>query len=1647
MSMLSRCAVGLTFMMLLVFCWHGGAEAAPAWEETGGPEGGMVQALAITPADSQIIYAGVNGGIYKSTNGGTSWYTANNGLINRDVRALVISPANSQTIYAGVTGGIYKSIDNGTTWTAVNNGLTAKDVRSLAINPANSQLIYAATYSGGVYKTSNGGSSWAAVNNGLANTAIYVIAVAQENPQTIYAGTAAGVFRSTNGGDSWQEVDTGLSNKEVLSLVIDPGNSQILYVGTNGGGVFKSIDGGSSWTASNDGLAARGIAALAIDPGNSQTLHAGSNGVGISKSTDGGASWTMVNDGLAAKYIRALAIDPAASQVIYAGTMDGGVFRTSNGGSSWNDVNSGLSGYDVRSIAIDHTSNRILYAGVVGGGVFNSNDGGATWAGINNNSPSRYISSLAIDPVHSQTIYAGSNGGGVLKSTDGGSSWTSINSGLGSLNIRDVTIGSANGNIIFAGSWAAGIFKTSDAGASWQEVNNGLTNLNIRALAIDPSDSQTIYAGTLGGKIFKSINGGGSWSALTNSQPDKDVLSIVIDPASRQTVYCATWGGGIYKSNDAGASWSQVNTGLTSLYAHAMLIDPIDKRTIYAGTWGGVFISTDGGSNWTAVNTGLTNDKIRTLAIDPVEGQRIYAGTWGGPIFAATLRPIGSISINNGNAFTGSRDVTLTLTTSTGSSFRLSSNGISWGDWAPFAATKKVTLPPGDGTKIVFVQFKDDSGNISKTYSDDIVLDTTKPLDGKLIATQLPNDGIQLSWSNFKDTGSEISGFRLVRGTTLPASCTRVGAGQTLINLAADLSSYIDNGTSENPLQDNTLYYYRLCAIDTAGNMSSGATASARSISELDPPAGTVTLNGGVSFTNKLPVTVTVDATDATGVAAYCISNGSSCAAWIPVKPAAKTLHLVKTWALLAGSDGPRTVNVRLRDSYGNETATPLSASITLDSKKPTDGILTATVPDGTDNTLSLSWTAATDTNGSGIREYRLYYGTPGYPACKGTPLATVAADKPLAFTHENLSAAKKHSYRLCAVDNGGNVSTGATGTAKSTDSTPPAAPWIKINNDAQYANATKVTLSLGATDAGGLASVCLRNENVPAEKCVWKAYSATIPWTLTSGDGTKTVYAKFKDTNGNLSDETSDTITLDMTAPAQLSLVVNGSAAYTTSMDVTLTLGATDPLSGVSAMQVSESSTFVGATWEPYETTHDYKLASAKNGTRVVYARFRDSAGNVSAAVKDTIVLDTLSPVLSVTTAFVEPTTLTEKTIRGTKEAYSSIEITANTSVTIGAITSTPAGTTWSCTVSGFAEGENIFTVKATDPAGNITTSEVSITYAPFKQADLEGTWNIVGAGYTTYSGQVTRGTIEVDGSGVISAGILWVNGESATISGGRLTIDGSGSITGSIGRANSTALTVESANMSYSRGKVTIVVSSGTEHQLLSAFKSGSERAISDYAGDWYIYGVYAATVYLNGGLGRAVSGLLYGSLTVDSSGTISRGTIRDMFGHSGDISGGPISNETADERIGMALTDDVFYLYSSAEKANTYKEYETFVGIKGGGVHSLSALEGTWDLKTVKAGYDIYYGSITFDKVGKITGGSVKECRFELDYAVTGGRYAVSASGNITGSSSYDNSYVKPTFKVVSGRMAASQEEFVVISRSQYDEVELTYGSKRK
>ncbi len=275
----------LIFSLAFIFCINANAQ----WVE--------VSKLPSTVNDENFlivsgsdIFCGTDDGVYVSTDIGTSWAAANNGLPNsRYVDALDLI---GNKIFAGLDGGrgFYYSTDNGKNWNVINTNPTLI-VNCLASDGSN---IFAGTESG-IYLSTDNGTNWTAVNNGLPDYPI-VTSIVSSGSNIFAVVTYHGVYISSDKGANWTSANNGLPIN-IECLLAKDGN---IFAGTENG-IYLSSDNGANWTAMNNGFTSVNIPVVYSLLQSGNNIFAGGtafSGKGIFLSTDNGANWTAVNDGL-----------------------------------------------------------------------------------------------------------------------------------------------------------------------------------------------------------------------------------------------------------------------------------------------------------------------------------------------------------------------------------------------------------------------------------------------------------------------------------------------------------------------------------------------------------------------------------------------------------------------------------------------------------------------------------------------------------------------------------------------------------------------------------------------------------------------------------------------------------------------------------------------------------------------------------------------------------------------------------------------------------------------------------------------------------------------------------------------------------------------------------------------------------------------------------------------------------------------------------------------------------------------------------------------------------------------------------------------------------------------------------------------------
>ena len=306
--------LSLVVAILCLFCRIPQSALALDWTPRNGPEGGYVAHLAVDFTDSNIAYLANYVGIFKTTNGGTSWTDLHAYF---GVSQIFLDPSNHSTVYlAG--GNIVKSTDAGANWTILDTKLPCGDgAKTLVMDPKNSSTLYA-------------------------------IIVTKVGTTIDYY-----VIKSTNGGTSWTKLTW-----KAYALAIDPTNSSILYASTTGG-LQKSTDGGGTWTPAGTGLPpTQPLGTPVIDPKTPGTLYMVAEDA-VYKSTNSAGQWQISSTGIAVSSLEDPVIDPLTPSNLYVVGRDstsnrGTVYKTTNGGGQWTPLNLGIPTADAQVVALTH---------------------------------------------------------------------------------------------------------------------------------------------------------------------------------------------------------------------------------------------------------------------------------------------------------------------------------------------------------------------------------------------------------------------------------------------------------------------------------------------------------------------------------------------------------------------------------------------------------------------------------------------------------------------------------------------------------------------------------------------------------------------------------------------------------------------------------------------------------------------------------------------------------------------------------------------------------------------------------------------------------------------------------------------------------------------------------------------------------------------------------------------------------------------------------------------------------------------------------------------------------------------------------------------------------------------------------------------
>lgn len=594
-----------------------------------GPNSGEVVDIAIDPRGStdQVIYIATNdGGIWKSTDGGTSWNPKTDLQTSLSIGAVALDPGNPSIVYAGTGNifdgsgrandygasvnikavGLYKSLDAGETWSAPLNPL---------INPPNASGIF---------------------------TGVGINRIVLPASNVLLVATSNGLFRSADGGQNFGRNDplfndnqpilfNGATGALISDLKLDTASALTVYAAVSGQGIFKSTDGGKTFPVN--------LFLSGGPPSPKPNTPTNYLSVTISQSTkaDGAAN----------------------NQTIYASVENNdrlfnGLYRSTDGGGTWSQMqpynifgcSNGNCYYDL-TVGVDPQDSRRVYLGFVN--MYRSTDGGANFTQIGGNDIHDDHHALVFSPSSHWVgpaptkLYVGTDGGIATSQSGDDGNWMNINNGIATILFLNMDIGrgsAANNGFTYGAAQDMGVSEHNPLlhnGTEWH-LNTGGDGF---AVAVDPLDAKKAY-GRFNGTTVMTTNGGTNWApiqALTG--PPNGTFELIVDPNNGATLF--TSGGTpsnpnnnnqLWRSLDSGANFTRIRAFPANVVAYAIATVKSDSNTMWVGLADGTVQSTSNAlaptPTWTAhIVTGAPKSvtgvpfPVGALAIDPTNTSQV----------------------------------------------------------------------------------------------------------------------------------------------------------------------------------------------------------------------------------------------------------------------------------------------------------------------------------------------------------------------------------------------------------------------------------------------------------------------------------------------------------------------------------------------------------------------------------------------------------------------------------------------------------------------------------------------------------------------------------------------------------------------------------------------------------------------------------------------------------------------------------------------------------------------------------------------------------------------------------------------------------------------------------------------------------------
>ncbi len=644
------------------------------------PVSGRVTAIAVHPTNPSIVYVGAaQGGLYRTTDGGTNWTPILDTALSLAIGAVAIAPSQPETVYVGTGEGNF-SFDSffGTGVYRIDNASSASPTVTGPLNrddrPPNGDTFTGRAISKIVINHVDPSNIWVASTSGNAGIGGQNTIGAPLPNRGIYRS-----FNATSANPSFRQIgifEFGNIDFDIHDIVLDPLNVDFMVANPhfNGGGVYVSFDARANNPTFISRLALAGVSTrdvntefaihhtIATQP---PTIYAatGNGGGRVLRSTDFGATWTnqITNNfcGFQCFYDIAVAVDPNDQNRVYLGGDPNMVFgRSTNGGTSFTRNENGLH-TDTHVIAVAPSLPTTIYLGT-DGGIYKSTDSGTTWTPLNNSQfNATQFMSLAVHPTDPNFTIGGTQDNGTNFFQPQGT-WTRADFGDGgyalidqnstdTTNVRMYHTYFNNGTLQGYGT-VSNTAQAMDNGWTFRgcqsagATTNGITctgAVNFYApLARGPGNPNTVYFGT--DRLYRSTDTGLNHTIVSQAPITANVpiSAIGISPQNDNVRIVGQNNGGIWGTITGSSNLTNLDpsNAVPNNYIARAVIDPNNQNTAYVtlsafgvtNVWKTTNLQ-NGVPTWTAASGSggniLPQIPVNAFVVDPTNSNTLYCGT------------------------------------------------------------------------------------------------------------------------------------------------------------------------------------------------------------------------------------------------------------------------------------------------------------------------------------------------------------------------------------------------------------------------------------------------------------------------------------------------------------------------------------------------------------------------------------------------------------------------------------------------------------------------------------------------------------------------------------------------------------------------------------------------------------------------------------------------------------------------------------------------------------------------------------------------------------------------------------------------------------------------------------------------------------